>query len=100
MLKDVSFEILPQEKIGVVGRTGAGKSSLTNALFRIVEPTTGRILIDGEDTARFGLHDVRSNLSIIPQEPVLFSGTVRSNLDPFGTFSDAVLSRPLPEPKP
>jgi len=91
VLRDITLTIQPKEKIGVVGRTGAGKSSLTNALFRLVEPYKGVIKIDGEDTSRFGLHDVRGNLSIIPQDPVLFSGTFRSNLDPFNSFTDQVM---------
>lgn len=90
VLKGISFSIKPQEKIGVVGRTGAGKSSLTNVLFRLIEPFRGTVIIDGEDISKFGLHDVRGNLSIIPQDPVLFSGTIRSNLDPFNKFSDKV----------
>lgn len=90
VLKGVSFTVLPREKVGVVGRTGAGKSSLTAALFRLVEPSAGTIFIDGEDIARFGLADVRRSVSIIPQDPVLFSGTIRTNLDPFSTCTDQV----------
>ncbi|KAJ2776213.1 hypothetical protein GGI18_004393, partial [Coemansia linderi] len=88
VLKDVSFAVKPSEKVGIVGRTGAGKSSLTLALFRIIEAAEGQILLDGEDIAQYGLFDVRSKLSIIPQDPVLFAGTVRENLDPFNTYSD------------
>ncbi|KAJ1877465.1 hypothetical protein LPJ57_003933, partial [Coemansia sp. RSA 486] len=82
VLKDLSFRVEPRQKVGIVGRTGAGKSSLTLALFRIIEAAGGQILIDGEDIAQYGLYDVRSKLSIIPQDPVLFAGTVRENLDP------------------
>ncbi|KAJ1795965.1 hypothetical protein LPJ59_004036, partial [Coemansia sp. RSA 2399] len=82
VLKDLSFRVMPNQKVGIVGRTGAGKSSLTLALFRIVEAAGGKILLDGEDIAQYGLFDVRSKLSIIPQDPVLFAGTVRENLDP------------------
>ncbi|KAJ1725861.1 hypothetical protein LPJ61_005606, partial [Coemansia biformis] len=83
VLKDMSFRVLPSQKVGIVGRTGAGKSSLTLALFRIIESAGGQILLDGRDISRYGLYDVRSRLSIIPQDPVLFAGTVRENLDPF-----------------
>ncbi|XP_036622602.1 multidrug resistance-associated protein 5 isoform X2 [Trichosurus vulpecula] len=88
VLKKVSFIIKPKEKIGIVGRTGSGKSSLGMALFRLVELSGGCIKIDGVKINDIGLADLRSKLSIIPQEPVLFSGTVRSNLDPFNQYSE------------
>ncbi|KAM7270310.1 hypothetical protein ACFE04_029524 [Oxalis oulophora] len=91
VLHGVSFTVSPSEKIGIVGRTGAGKSSMLNALFRIVEMEKGRILIDDCDISKFGLKDMRKVLSIIPQAPVLFSGTVRFNLDPFSEHNDADL---------
>jgi ATP-binding cassette subfamily C (CFTR/MRP) protein 1 len=87
-LKGISFTVNSQEKIGIVGRTGAGKSSLTLALFRIVEPAGGQIIIDGIDISELGLHTLRSRLTIIPQDPVLFSGSLRMNIDPLGTYSD------------
>ncbi|XP_043365328.1 multidrug resistance-associated protein 1-like isoform X2 [Dermochelys coriacea] len=87
-LQDVSFRTHSKEKVGIVGRTGAGKSTLTNGLFRIIERDGGKIIIDGIDISTIGLHDLRGNLNIIPQDPVLFSGTLQSNLDPFGKYSD------------
>lgn len=89
VLKNLSFEVKSKEKIGVIGRTGAGKSSLMNTLFRISEISNGRIEIDNIIIQDIGLHDLRSRLAIIPQDPTLFGGTLRSNLDPFGESSDS-----------
>lgn len=75
--------------MGIVGRTGSGKSTITLALFRFIEAYQGSILIDGIDITKVGTTDLRSNMSIIPQDPTLFTGTLRSNLDPFNNFQDA-----------
>ncbi|XP_065203724.1 probable multidrug resistance-associated protein lethal(2)03659 isoform X2 [Planococcus citri] len=90
VLRNLNFTIKPEEKVGIVGRTGAGKSSLIAALFRLAE-NQGQIRVDGIDINTVGLHEVRSKISIIPQEPVLFSGTMRKNLDPFDEYPDHVL---------
>ena len=91
VLKGISFSVKNNERIGVVGRTGAGKSSLTLALFRFLEPRGGKVMVDGLDISKIDLHSLRSRLAIIPQDPVLFSGTIRSNLDPFDNYTDAEL---------
>ncbi|KAK5672811.1 Transporter of the ATP-binding cassette (ABC) [Batrachochytrium dendrobatidis] len=91
VLDKISFHVGTFEKIGIVGRTGAGKSTLSLAMFRIVPHDSGRVLIDGMDIGKMGLWDLRSRLTIIPQDPVLFSGTVRTNLDPFDKHDDAAL---------
>lgn len=88
VLREVSFRVQPGEKVGIVGRTGAGKSSLALALFRGLEAETGGISIDGVDIGTIGLRDLREAITIVPQDPTLFTGTIRSNLDPFGLFSD------------
>ena len=88
VLRSISCDVAGGEKIGIVGRTGAGKSSLTMALFRLVEATEGKIIIDGLDVAKMGLHALRTKITIIPQDPVLFSGTLRMNLDPFNIYTD------------
>ncbi|EEC13294.1 multidrug resistance protein, putative [Ixodes scapularis] len=84
VLRDVDLDVNPGEKIGIVGRTGAGKSTITLSLFRIVEAASGKIVVDDVDIATLGLHDLRSRITIIPQDPVLFRGTLRFNLDPAG----------------
>lgn len=96
VLKNISAMFRPREKVGIVGRTGAGKSSLISALFRLSEPE-GKILVDGVLTSEIGLHDLRQKMSIIPQDPVLFTGTMRKNLDPFNQHSDHDLWKALEE---
>uniref|UniRef100_A0A8C4YYG5 Multidrug resistance-associated protein 4-like n=1 Tax=Gadus morhua TaxID=8049 RepID=A0A8C4YYG5_GADMO len=96
VLKNLNVVISSREKVGIVGRTGAGKSSLISALFRLAEPD-GRVTIDGFLTSELGLHTLRQKMSIIPQDPVLFTGTVRTNLDPFSRHTDKDLWNALQE---
>ncbi|KAM7318619.1 hypothetical protein ACRRTK_021731 [Alexandromys fortis] len=94
-LDRVTFRVEPGEKLGIVGRTGSGKSSLFSVLFRLLEPSAGRVLLDGVDTSQLELAELRSQLAVIPQEPFLFSGTVRENLDPQGLHEDGALWQAL-----
>uniref|UniRef100_A0A8D3DSU2 ABC-type glutathione-S-conjugate transporter n=1 Tax=Scophthalmus maximus TaxID=52904 RepID=A0A8D3DSU2_SCOMX len=87
-LKGITLHIHEKEKVGIVGRTGAGKSSLALGIFRILEAAKGKIFVDGINIEDIGLHDLRSRITIIPQDPVLFSGSLRMNLDPFDTYTD------------
>ncbi|XP_061652415.1 multidrug resistance-associated protein 4 isoform X2 [Phyllopteryx taeniolatus] len=96
VLHNLKVTFQPKEKVGIVGRTGAGKSSLVSALFRLAEPQ-GNIYIDGVLTSELGLHDIRQRMSIIPQDPVLFTGSMRKNLDPFSQHSDEELWNALKE---
>ncbi|KAJ8445566.1 hypothetical protein Cgig2_012454 [Carnegiea gigantea] len=88
VLRGITCTFQGGKKTGIVGRTGSGKSTLIQALFRIVEPASGQIIIDGVNVSSIGLHDLRSRLSIIPQDPTMFEGTIRSNLDPLEEYSD------------
>ncbi|EUC42886.1 hypothetical protein COCMIDRAFT_7610 [Bipolaris oryzae ATCC 44560] len=97
VLKNLTFKIQPGEKVGVVGRTGAGKSSMALALFRALEAEQGKILIDDIDIGLIGLHDLRENVVMVPQDPTLFTGTIRSNLDPFSIFTDEEIYTALRE---
>ncbi|XP_042578206.1 multidrug resistance-associated protein 1-like isoform X2 [Cyprinus carpio] len=94
-LKEISFSVNESEKVGIVGRTGAGKSSLALGIFRILEAAKGKIFIDGINIAEVGLHELRSRITIIPQDPVLFSGSLRMNLDPFDGYTDEDVWRAL-----
>ncbi|KAL5499194.1 hypothetical protein ACEPAH_1712 [Sanghuangporus vaninii] len=95
VLRDLSFKVNPGEKVGIVGRTGSGKSTLALSFFRFAEATEGRIFIDGVDISKIGLTDLRGRLTIIPQDPIIFSGTLRSTLDVFDEHMDAELYEAL-----
>lgn len=97
VLRDLSFEASPGQHIGIVGRTGSGKSTILAALFRLpsIGLTSGRITIDSVDIAFVGLHTLRKRISIVPQDPVLLSGSLRANLDPFDEYSDVELKSSL-----
>ena len=95
VLKDINLIIYPKEKIGIVGRTGSGKSSLINALFRIFESQRGKIFISGEDITHIPLVQLRKEICIVPQEPFLFDGTLRSNMDPKGQYDDYDIKKAL-----
>lgn len=88
VIKNISFHVGARNKVGIVGRTGAGKSTIITAFFRFLDPETGSIFIDGVDICKIGLKNLRQALTIIPQDPTLFTGTIRSNLDPFGSYTD------------
>ncbi|KHJ75242.1 hypothetical protein OESDEN_25142 [Oesophagostomum dentatum] len=88
-VKNVTFTIKGGEKVAVVGRTGSGKSSIAKGVLRLVEKAGGDIFIDGVNIAEIGLHELRSRITIIPQDPVLFSSTLRFNVDPFNQFADS-----------
>ena len=97
VLKNISFEIKPREKLGVVGRTGSGKSTLCLSLFRLIEANSGNIFIDGIDISQIGLETLRNNLTIIPQEPILIEGTLRENVDPTNSYTDKEIINMLSE---
>ena len=88
VLKNINFVIEPGQKIGIVGRTGSGKTTLCLSLFRILEPSTGKILIDNQDISKIGLELLRDSIAFIPQDPKLIDGTLRENIDPFGEYTD------------
>jgi ABC-type multidrug transport system fused ATPase/permease subunit len=88
VLRKISLDIVDKEKLGIVGRTGSGKSSIIQAVFRFIEICRGTIEIDGVDISKIGLSNLRSKIAIIPQDPILFSGSIRKNLDPFALYND------------
>lgn len=87
-IRDLTFTVQPGMKVGIVGRTGAGKSSILQALFRLCELSNGTIMIDGQDISKIGLHLLRKGIAYIPQSPFLMNGTIRTNLDPFYQCTD------------
>lgn len=97
VLKGMSFKVGSNEKVGIVGRTGAGKSSILQALFRLIEVADGVVRVDGKDVSKLGLHTLRTKLSYIPQFPFLMDSNIRDNLDPFHEFSDEKIMKTLEE---
>jgi ATP-binding cassette, subfamily C (CFTR/MRP), member 1 len=97
ILRDLSFEVKPREKIGVVGRTGAGKSTICLSLSRIVEIASGTINIDGVNISDLPLNELRRRITVIPQDPTMFTGTLRFNLDPEGIVEDERIIQLLKE---
>ena len=95
VIKNVSFKVDPQSKVGIVGRTGAGKSTIITALFRLLEPITGCIKIDGHDISRIDLVTLRRSITIIPQDPILFTGTIKSNVDPYDEYDERKILKVL-----
>jgi len=95
VLHDISFALKARERVGILGRTGSGKSTLATSILRFVEPTSGRIIVDGIDISTIGLNDLRTRLTFIPQDSTLFSGTIRDNLDPFDEYEDAEIDGAL-----
>ena len=96
VLKNIEFDIKPFEKVGIVGRTGAGKSSIIQALFRICEPELGsEYTIGNANALEMGLHSLRHHISVIPQTPFLFKGSIKTNLDPFGIKEEKELWKVL-----
>ena len=95
VIRDISFTIKPGQRVGIVGRTGAGKSSLMSVLLRLIDITGGNLSIDGIDIANIGLHELRPKISVIPQVPFLFLGTIRQNLDMFNQHTDAEIWQAL-----
>jgi len=93
VLNNLSFDVLPKEKIGIVGRTGSGKSTICISISRIVELLSGKILIDGIDISKVNLNHLRSRITVIPQDPILFKGTLRYNLDPGNMIDPAYLEK-------
>lgn len=98
-IKELSFTVQPNMKVGIVGRTGAGKSSILQALFRLCELHEGKVLIDGVDIRTLGLHILRKNIAYIPQQPFLLQGTIRQNLDPFDEMKDEDIDQILKDVK-
>ena len=96
-IKELTSNIEPGKKIGIVGRTGAGKSSILQVLFRLTDACDGNIVIDGHDITKIGLHMLRKNIAYIPQTPFMIQGSIRENLDPFHEFDNATIKKTLSE---